>query len=236
MGVDTTLVLLNTNTLSDADLAGVIDFLVEQNVKLIALNINLDSREEIDSSLLVSLKNSSKKIVISCDQSRDVAKNAYYNNIEYGPSILYQNENDEVTSFSFLYKDETDFVVETLYLKMVKYVRPELYDKVKNDSSIYKIKYIGGKQCFPSVLYKDLRNTVEGAWSDKIVLLGHLGSTESYLIQNDDEIDVFHTPISRDGKPETKDVYGTVIIANIISALLKGEANETRQNKRLAYE
>lgn len=224
--VDTTIVLLNVDTLNKAEVADVINFLSDKDVQLIALNLNFKEDDKGDSVLISQIKATRSKIVASCDlELNRGGNNPYYEYLEFGPAALYKDKQDRVTSFSFLYQAKDGTWVESFYLKILKYTRPDLYNKCHADSDVYKINFLGNRNSFPNVYHSELDYTVDSFWRGKIVLLGHLGTGEATMSLvkplTNDNVDAFFTPTLRGNVPEGKpNMYGVVITANIISGLL----------------
>lgn len=219
---DTTIVLLNVDTLNKSEIAGIIKHLSDNNVSLIALNVSFEETDKSDSALVNQIKASQSKIVASCDLELDnVDVNSYYKFLEFGPAVLYTDKLGIVTNFSFLYQTENNKWVESFYLKILKSTREDIYDKYHADSNTYKINFLGNRHSFLNVHHSQLNNTISSAWKDKIVLLGYLGPKETTMFPVDDDIDAFFTPTSRFNLPQNKpNMYGTVITANIISWLI----------------
>jgi hypothetical protein len=223
--IDTTIVLLNVDTLNKTELADIIRFLSDKNVSLIALNFNFEENDKSDSILINQIKTTRSKIVASCDlKLSKVDSNSYYKFLEFGPAVLYMDNKDIVTSFSFLYETENNKMVESFYLKILKSIKPAIYDKYHTDSNIYKINFLGNRHSFLNVHHSQLNNTTNSAWRDKIVLVGYLGPKITTMFLTDDDVDAFFTPTSRWNVPKNEpNMYGTVITANIISAFINSK-------------
>ena len=214
------IILVNLKDASNVELANAISFFHDKQVAVIAVNRSI-KHMDIGDSLLISVIAKFKPTLVMSYNPDYPDERILLRHVDSGPALFYQNRKGEVESFSFLYRDENVGLSETFYLKVLQKVRPSLYEKFRNDSSIYKIDYIGNRVSFPTVHYADLSHTIDSAWINKIVIMGSLGDHTYSILNVSDSINVFRTPIiSRDISGGNANMYGTVIVANILFNLL----------------
>ncbi|MFK7900808.1 MAG: CHASE2 domain-containing protein [Cyclobacteriaceae bacterium] len=121
----------------------------------------------------------------------------------------------------------TQDTLHSFAIEIVRHYAPEAMKKLhKRNLASEVINYVGNLEYYDKAHFKAYDwyelfegQVEEGAFANKIVLLGFLGET---LDQRTDE-DRFFTPLNAKyiGKAH-KDMYGVVVHANIISTVLKG--------------
>lgn len=209
---DTTIHMINIAGLDNKDIVKIIDILSERPIKIIGVN-HLFADEMIGDTLLISALNKIENVVLASQYQSDKILYSPFSQFTHG--VNYLNLNDGVVDRYYTSQNFNGVYSASFTFEMLKKIYPSTRFSPKPEIS--KIDFIGDLNCFynyDASLILDRDDAVY--WKDKIVLLGYLGSSD-YLDRTEaDDTDAYLTPLS-----STTKIYGTVIHANILSAMIR---------------
>jgi hypothetical protein len=225
------LVIVNAG---DLDRSGIADLLSEINARsprVVGVNFEFVEKKSGDEKLVSALK-SIKNLVMNCSEEQGALVRSYFEGLEYGQCNFRRNHKSEVDYFPPALEINGE-KFEHFGLKVLKYWDPERYKALKaelGDVSTHgkvtfmKIDFLENNVAsFQHIDHSDIRKAPAGFLTDRIVLVGYLGEKIDATNYVTDAEDVFLVPIHHHHHHEQNPMYATVILANVIQTLTRGE-------------
>lgn len=224
------IVIVNAGNLERTGIANLISTINKSGPAMVGVNFTFVEKKENDQKLFNVLKNT-KNLVMNCNEENGMLEKSYFGGLEYGQCNFRKNHRGEIDYFPpFL--EVNGERIEHMAMKMLKYHDPEKYrilsGELKDLSSRHrltfmKIDYLDRNLLsFQNIDHTEMKNAPKGLFRNKIVLIGYLGDRIDRVKYVTEPEDVFQVPLSHHHH-ESNPMYATVILANIIHTLIRGE-------------
>jgi CHASE2 domain-containing sensor protein len=225
--VDTNIVLINIGELNRVEISKVIQKIATAKPKVIGVDVLFDAhnKDTIGIELLKKVaKEHKEKMVWAMTKQSSIINNLY---IDFGKEnsgfidlITNESRTEPVRFFKPIEEVNGDEVVSFATAVSNKWDKSSEEFLKNRTSSVEFINYFGNQESFYqiegiSILDSQNGNNLNAVISNKIVLLGFLGSGKFNRL--DDLRDLFYTPMNKTLFSRSHpDAYGVVIHANII--------------------
>jgi CHASE2 domain-containing sensor protein len=224
-------VIVNAGNLDRSGIADLLDAINAQRPKVVGVNFEFVDKRAGDEKLVSALKNT-RNLIMNCTEEQGSLIRSYFQGLEYGQCNFRRNQKEEVDYFPPVLEINGE-QFEHFGLKALKYWDFEKYKALKaqlGDVSAHgkvtfmKIDFLEKNVAsFQSIDYSDLINAPKEFLKDKIVLVGYLGEKIDATNYVTDPEDAFTVPVHHRHHREKNPMYATVILANIIQTLTRGE-------------
>lgn len=217
---DTTIFLINSSGLDRKNMANLVNYFSNKELKVLGINIVFEGSKSDDSIFYNSLKKLDNVVLASTYREREATiVRSPFEEFNHGlKNILINDESKSVDSYYYNFQIDK-IVYSSFCLELLKYVNPDKYKKFVENTDHYRINYVGNLNCFYHRNYNEIDDLEDLYWKGKVVIIGYLGSQDPIIDDTSDNIDVYKTPISK----SKESMYGTIILANILCSMKRLE-------------
>jgi hypothetical protein len=224
------IVVVNAGNLDRNGIADLINNINKFKPSVVGLNFEFLEQRAGDEKLQSALQ-STTNLVMNCNEENGTLSTSYFKKLDYGQCNFRKNHKDEVTYFPPAL-EVADQKVEHFGLRVLRYWDKEKYDALhkqlaglstQGKITFMEIHYLPDNiASFQSLDHTDVVSAGK-TLSGKIVLIGYLGEKIDHSKYVSDEEDVFLVPATHQHHHEKRPMYATIILANIIQTLVRGE-------------
>jgi CHASE2 domain-containing sensor protein len=225
------IVVVNAGNLDRNGIADLITAINKFKPKVVGVNFEFIDRKPGDEKLERALR-SMENLVMNCNEENGKLVTSYFDGLDYGQCNFRRNHKSEVDWFPPALLVEGN-KVEHFAMKILKYCDPEkykiLHDDLSSASTEGKVTFMqihflpNNIASFQSFDHTEISSANEKVFAGKIVLIGYLGEKIDHTKCVTDQEDVFLVPATHNHHHEKRPMYATVILANIIQTLTRGE-------------
>lgn len=214
------IVLFNLGDTGRQEIATAIDRINGCSPKIIAINAIFEdnSHSWSDSVLLNSIIEAKNVILVSnLMDNKLVNSDSIFLKGSMAQGVLNYGFTEERVSKYKTYLSWNNQLLWSFPVTIASYFDLDLSERVMNETKanqFYKIKFYSTNVNYKSISIDELEKSDCKDIKDKIILIGYLGPNEDDLYPIDDKGN------------SNKKVYSTIIIANIISSILKNKFEE----------